>query len=56
LGIGRWRSGRAQRGARKDRGVGRLSEAERRLEAAYSELGRPGHRAAVLLRIMLLQQ
>jgi IS5 family transposase len=32
-----------------------LSEAERRLEATYSELGRPGHRAAVLLRVMLLQ-
>ena len=25
-----------------------LSQAERRLEATYSELGRPGHRAAVL--------
>jgi IS5 family transposase len=32
-----------------------LSEAERRLEATYSELGRPGHRAAVLLRVMLLE-
>jgi len=32
-----------------------LAEAERRLEATYSELGRPGHRAAVLLRVMLLQ-
>src|ERR1700733_14265281 len=32
-----------------------LSQAERRLEATYSELGRPGHRAAVLLRVMLLQ-
>src|ERR1700678_966965 len=32
-----------------------LREAERRLEATYSELGRPGHRAAVLLRVMLLQ-
>src|SRR5476651_1100042 len=32
-----------------------LSEAERRLEATYSELARPGHRAAVLLRVMLLQ-
>ena len=32
-----------------------LSEADRRLEATYSELGRPGHRAAVLLRVMLLQ-
>jgi IS5 family transposase len=32
-----------------------LSEAEKRLEATYSELGRPGHRAAVLLRVMLLQ-
>src|SRR5450631_802203 len=32
-----------------------LSEAERRLEATYSELGRPGHRAAVLLRVMILQ-
>src|SRR6202161_1387902 len=32
-----------------------LSEAERRLEATYSELGRPGHRTAVLLRVMLLQ-
>jgi IS5 family transposase len=32
-----------------------LSEAERRLEATYSELGRPGHRAAVLLRVLLLQ-
>ena len=32
-----------------------FSEAERRLEATYSELGRPGHRAAVLLRVMLLQ-
>src|ERR1700677_791733 len=33
-----------------------FSEAERRLEATYSELGRPGHRAAVLLRVMLLQR
>jgi IS5 family transposase len=32
-----------------------FSEAERRLAATYSELGRPGHRAAVLLRVMLLQ-
>src|ERR1700722_3783119 len=32
-----------------------FSGAERRLEATYSELGRPGHRAAVLLRVMLLQ-
>src|SRR5450755_1462508 len=32
-----------------------LSEAERRLEETYSELGRRGHRAAVLLRVMLLQ-
>ena len=32
-----------------------FSQAERRLEATYSELGRPGHRAAVLLRVMLLQ-
>jgi hypothetical protein len=32
-----------------------FSEAERRLEATYSELGRPGHRAAVLLRVLLLQ-
>jgi transposase, IS5 family len=32
-----------------------FSEAQRRLEATYSELGRPGHRAAVLLRVMLLQ-
>jgi IS5 family transposase len=32
-----------------------LSQAERRLEATYSELGRPGHRAAVLLRVLLLQ-
>src|SRR5471030_1521672 len=32
-----------------------LSQAERRLEATYIELWRPGHRAAVLLRIMLLQ-
>ena len=32
-----------------------LSEAEGRLEATYSELGRPGHRAAVLLRVALLQ-
>jgi IS5 family transposase len=32
-----------------------FSEAEKRLEATYSELGRPGHRAAVLLRVMLLQ-
>jgi IS5 family transposase len=32
-----------------------FSEAERRLETTYSELGRPGHRAAVLLRVMLLQ-
>jgi hypothetical protein len=32
-----------------------FSEAERRLEATYSELGRPGHRAPVLLRVMLLQ-
>jgi IS5 family transposase len=32
-----------------------FSEAERRLEATYRELGRPGHRAAALLRVMLLQ-
>jgi len=32
-----------------------FSEAERRLEATDSELGRPGHRAAVLLRVRLLQ-
>lgn len=32
-----------------------FSEAEERLEATYSELGRPGHRASVLLRVMLLQ-
>jgi IS5 family transposase len=32
-----------------------LSEAERRLEATYSELGRPAHRAAVMLRVILLQ-
>src|SRR5271156_3920141 len=32
-----------------------LSETERRLEATYSELGPPGHRAAVLLSGMLLQ-
>ena len=32
-----------------------LSEAGRRLEGAYSELGRPAHRAAVMLRVMLLQ-
>jgi IS5 family transposase len=32
-----------------------LSEAERCLEATYSRLGRPAHRAAVMLRIMLLQ-
>jgi transposase, IS5 family len=32
-----------------------FTEAEGRLEATYSELGRPGHRAAVLLRVMLLQ-
>jgi transposase len=32
-----------------------LRPAERRLEATYSELGRPGHRASVLLRVMLLQ-
>src|ERR1700677_974938 len=32
-----------------------FSTAERRLEATYTELGRPGHRAAVLLRVMLLQ-
>ena len=32
-----------------------LSEAQKRLEATYSELGRPGHRAAILLRVMLLQ-
>src|SRR5271170_1360293 len=32
-----------------------LSEAERRLEATYSELGRPAHRAAVMLRVMLLR-
>jgi IS5 family transposase len=32
-----------------------FSEAERQLEATYSELGRPGHRAAVLLRVMVLQ-
>ena len=32
-----------------------LAEAERRLEATYSEVGRPGHRASVLLRVMLLQ-
>lgn len=32
-----------------------FTEAEKRLEATYSELGRPGHRAAVLLRVILLQ-
>jgi len=32
-----------------------LGEAERRLEATYSELGRPAHRAAMMLRVMLLQ-
>ena len=32
-----------------------LSEAERGLEGTYSELGRPAHRAAVMLRVMLLQ-
>jgi IS5 family transposase len=32
-----------------------LSEAERCLEASYSRLGRPSHRAPVMLRIMLLQ-
>jgi IS5 family transposase len=32
-----------------------FSEAERRQEATYSELGRPAHPAAVLLRVMLLQ-
>jgi IS5 family transposase len=32
-----------------------LGEAERRLEATSSELGRLGHRAAVMLPIMLLQ-
>jgi IS5 family transposase len=32
-----------------------FSQAERRLEATYSELGRPGHRAPVLLRVLLLQ-
>jgi IS5 family transposase len=32
-----------------------LSEAERCLEATYSQLGRPAHRASLMLRIMLLQ-
>jgi len=32
-----------------------LSEAERALEATYSELGRPAHRAGLMLRVMLLQ-
>ena len=32
-----------------------LGEAERCLEATYSALGRPAHRAAVMLRVMLLQ-
>lgn len=32
-----------------------LSEAERCLEATYSRLGRPAHRASVMLRLMLLQ-
>jgi IS5 family transposase len=32
-----------------------LSEAERCLEATYSQLGRPAHRAGLMLRIMLLQ-
>ena len=32
-----------------------LSEAERCLEATYSRLGRPSHRASVMLRVMLLQ-
>jgi IS5 family transposase len=32
-----------------------LSEAERCLEESYSRLGRPGHRASVMLRVMLLQ-
>jgi hypothetical protein len=33
-----------------------LKEAEQCLEATYSTLGRPAHRAAVMLRVMLLQQ
>jgi hypothetical protein len=32
-----------------------FGQAERRLEATYGELGRPGHRAAVMLQVMLLQ-
>jgi len=32
-----------------------FSEAEGRLEATYSELGRPSHRASVLLQVMLPQ-
>lgn len=32
-----------------------FSEADKRREATYSELGRPGHRAAVLLPVLLLQ-
>jgi len=56
LEIGRWRSGRGPtRYLEKIDALVDLSEAERRLEATYSELGRPGHRAAVLLRVMLLQ-
>jgi len=32
-----------------------FDEAERALEATYSTLGRPGHRVAVMLRVMILQ-
>jgi IS5 family transposase len=32
-----------------------FEEAERALEATYSTVGRPGHRVAVMLRIMILQ-
>lgn len=32
-----------------------LSEAERALAATYSAIGRPGHRVAVMIRVMLLQ-
>lgn len=32
-----------------------FGEAERALEQTYSKLGRPGHRAALMLRVMILQ-
>jgi hypothetical protein len=55
LGLGRRATHGLQPGFGEDHALVDLSEAERCLEATYSRLGRPSHRAAVMLRIMLLQ-